>query len=187
MQGQESDFQRIARVLKSNGTDGEVLLGFRDLDPEDLSVTEPVFIEFDGQPVPFFIESLKPKGSGKAFARLTGLKNLKDAEEIVGKDISVKKGSINNQQEEDSLSIDNLEGWTILDPDGDIIGTVTGFEDIPGNPCLYVDTSNGQAGHGKTPVNTGNGQTMIPVHEDFILSIDEASRNLVMRLPEGLI
>ena len=47
------DLQKIAQVLKSNGTDGELVLGFRDIAPEDINVEEPVFIYFDGLPVPF--------------------------------------------------------------------------------------------------------------------------------------
>ena len=47
----------VAQVLKSNGTDGELLLGFNGFGPEDIDLMEPVFIEFDGLPVPFFIES----------------------------------------------------------------------------------------------------------------------------------
>lgn len=49
----KSDYLRIARVLKSNGTEGEILIGFREISPEDLNIKEPVFIAFDGLPVPF--------------------------------------------------------------------------------------------------------------------------------------
>ena len=49
---------QIAQVLKSNGTDGELVMSFREIAPEDINLKEPVFIVFDGLPVPFFIESL---------------------------------------------------------------------------------------------------------------------------------
>ena len=76
MSGASSDFLQIARVLKSNGTEGEVLVGFRDMDPEDLNLKEPVFIEFDGLPVPFFIESFNRRGTSRALIKLTGIKTL---------------------------------------------------------------------------------------------------------------
>jgi hypothetical protein len=50
------NLQQIAQVLKSNGTDGELVLGFREIAPEDINLNEPVFIVFDGLPVPFYIE-----------------------------------------------------------------------------------------------------------------------------------
>ncbi len=64
---------QIAQVLKSNGTEGEIILGFRDFGPEDIDLLEPVFIYFDGLPVPFFIESFSKKGNSKAVVRLTGV------------------------------------------------------------------------------------------------------------------
>ena len=53
---------QIAKVLKSHGTDGGILLGFRDIMPEDIDRQEPVFIAFDGLPVPFFFDSFERKG-----------------------------------------------------------------------------------------------------------------------------
>ena len=38
---------QIAKVLKSNGTEGGLLLGFRDISPEDIDIEEPVYIYFD--------------------------------------------------------------------------------------------------------------------------------------------
>ena len=55
--------QRIAQVLKSNGTDGELLISFFDIGPEDIDLQEPVFIYFDGLPVPFFIRSFRQRGN----------------------------------------------------------------------------------------------------------------------------
>ena len=75
---------QIAQVLKSNGTDGEVLMGFRNIDPDDINLQEPVFIYFDGLPVPFFIEKLTPRGVSKALCRLTGIRSLADADRAFG-------------------------------------------------------------------------------------------------------
>lgn len=174
MSGAPSDLLRIARVLKSYGTEGEILVGFREIGPEDLNLKEPVFIMFDGLPVPFFIESLKEKGSSKALLRLTGIEDLEDAEEVAGKDILAKRTAINGEEmDDDEISIENLIGWTILDKQGEKIGEITDFEPIPGNPCLYV--------------NTGEETVMIPLHDDFIVDIDEEGGSITLDLPEGLV
>ena len=170
----KSEFLRIARVLKSNGTEGEILVGFRETNPEDLNLKEPVFISFDGLPVPFFIDSFSTKGTNRALVRLTGVKNLKDAEEIVGKDIYAKaEAIIHEEDDEDGLTVDDLIGWTLLDSDNDVVGEITDYEDIPGNTCLYVETK--------------SGQVMIPLHEDLILSVDEESKAIAVDVPDGLI
>ena len=97
-----------------------------------------------------------------------------DAEEVAGKDILAKRSAINgDEMDDDEISIENLIGWAILGKRGEKIGEITDFEPIPGNPCLYV--------------NTGEETVMIPLHDDFIVDIDEEGGNITLDLPEGLI
>jgi len=174
MSGANTELLKVARILKSNGIEGEILMGFREIDPEDLNLKEPVFINFDGLPVPFFIESFSRKGTSRALVHLTGLKCLADAEEIVGKDVFAKEDAIEGyEDDEEGLTIEDLPGWDLLDADGNKVGTISDYEDIPGNPCIYLETE--------------DGQVMVPLHEDLILSVDEDSRSITMDLPEGLV
>lgn len=159
---------RIAQVLKSNGTDGELVMGFRDISPEDIDLKEPVYVHFDGLPVPFFIDSFVRKGSSKALVRLTDINCLKDAEEMAGRAVYIKENAI--LSEEDDIS---LIGWTLYDSFNNEVGVISDFFDIPGNPCIEVGTISGTA--------------MIPLHEDLVISADEESRTLVMTIPDGLI
>ena len=151
---------QIAKILKSNGTDGGLLIGMRDIDTEDINLKEPVFIEFDGLPVPFFIQDITPRGASKAIIHLNDICSLQDAEEIVGRAVYVDS-DIEEEEEEDFL------GWTVFDRDVKV-GIVDGFEDIPGNPCLAI------------------GDILIPLHEDFVISIDDKERILTLDLPSGL-
>lgn len=170
----KTELLRVARVLKSNGTDGEILIGFREISPEDLNQKEPVFITFDGLPVPFFFESFSKKGVSRALVHITGVRNLRDAEEIVGKDIFAKPDALlEYESDDDGLSVDDLIGWTLLDANNEKVGEITDYEDIPGNTCIYVETKDGQA--------------MIPLHEDLILSVDEDSKSISVSVPDGLL
>lgn len=170
----KTEFLRVARVLKSNGTDGEILIGFREISPEDLNQKEPVFITFDGLPVPFFFESFSKKGVNRALVHITGVRNLRDAEEIVGKDIFAKPDALlEYESDDDGLSVDDLIGWTLLDANNEKVGEITDYEDIPGNTCIYVETKDGQA--------------MIPLHEDLILSVNEDSKSISVSVPDGLL
>ena len=163
---------QIAKVLKSNGTEGGLLLGFRDISPEDIDLKEPVFIYFDGLPVPFFIESFQRKGNDKAIVHLTDIRSLDEAEEVVGSAVYAEEDTIKGYEDDGEMSLEDFIGWIIFNRDVRV-GEVVDYEDIPGNPCLYVDTENGQA--------------MIPLHEDFILSVDPESGEMSMDLPDGLV
>ena len=152
---------QIAKILKSNGTDGGLLIGVRDIEVGQIELQEPVFIEFDGLPVPFFIQDIQQRGTTKAVIHLNDIVNLEDAEEVVGRPIFIE-GEWEEEEEMD------FTGWTLLNR-GQRVGTVTGMEPIPGNLCLYV------------------GETLVPLHPDLILSADPATRILDLDLPEGLL
>jgi ribosomal 30S subunit maturation factor RimM len=92
--------------------------------------------------------------------------SLEDAEEIVGRTIYA------DVELEEDEEID-FTGWGIVDR-GRRIGTCTGLEDIPGNPCLEVC------------LEPDGSSVLIPLHEDFIVKIDEDSRTLSLILPDGL-
>ena len=157
---------RVAQVLKSNGTDGELLVSFFDVAPEDMDLQEPVFIEFDGLPVPFYFESFTPRGNNRALVRLTGVRSLKDADELAGQ--SVYADYFEEEEEED------LVGWMVCNAEGQTVGTVVDYEDIPGNLCLWVERPDGE-------------QVLLPFHEDLILSMEESSQTLTLSIPEGIL
>ena len=176
------DLHQVAQVLKSNGTDGELVLGFRDIAPDDINLNEPVFIVFDGLPVPFFIESFARRGNTKALVHLTDICSMEDVEEIAGKAVYILEDSLpETSLEEDGYAA--LIGWMLLTPaDSDEatdemelyeVGEITDFIDIPNNPCIEVETE--------------NGAVMIPLHEDLILSVDPEYQEIIMQIPEGLL
>ena len=152
---------QISKFVKSNGTYGGILMSVRDIAVEDINLKEPVFIYFDELPVPFFIQSLQKRGTSKAIVHLNDVFTLEDAEEIVGRDVFIE-GEWEDDDEED------FTGWMLLNR-GEPVGEIEGIEPIPGNLCIYV------------------GDTLIPLHEDFIISADPERRELNLDLPEGLI
>ena len=158
--------QRIGQVLKSNGRDGELLVSFSGIAPEDIDLEEPVFIEFDGLPVPFYFESFTQRGNTRALVRLTGVHNLTDADELAGA-VLYAEDDLYEDEEED------LTGWTVLDADGTKVGTVSAHEDIPGNPCIWVET--------------GHGESLLPLREELVLDVDETEKTLRMEIPKGLL
>ena len=182
--------QQIAQVLKSNGTDGELVMSFRDIAPEDINLKEPVFIYFDGLPVPFFFESFQKRGNSKALVHLTDIRNQEDVEELVGKAVYIEGGEdAELTLEEDGWAA--LVGWMVLTPghlisedmsdqveideESEIyeVGKIIDFIDIPNNPCIEVETD--------------CGAVMLPIHEDLILGIDQENMEIMIEIPEGLL
>ena len=162
---------QIAKILKSHGTDGGLLIGVRDIEVGQIDLQEPVFIEFDGLPVPFFIQDLQPRGTSKAVIHLNDIVSLEDAEEVVGRSVYIE----GEWEEEDET---DFTGWTLLCR-GERVGTVSGMEPIPGNLCLYVRPSQ--------PLGDTPDEVLIPLHPDLVISVDEEQQLLDLDLPAGLL
>ena len=159
--------QRIAQVLKSNGKDGGLVVSFTAVDPEEIDLREPVYIEDDGIPVPYFFESFERRGNTKALVRLTGVRSLEDADALAGKPVYA-------DYFEDEEGPEAFDGWDLVDQNGVTVGSISGYEDIPGNLCLEVTTPDGRV-------------ALVPFHEDLLLEADPASRTLRLTIPEGLL
>ncbi|MBQ7268268.1 MAG: hypothetical protein IJS62_00225 [Bacteroidales bacterium] len=152
---------QIAKILKAYGKEGDVLAGSTTFNLQEMSTTEPVFIEFDGLPVPFFIERSTPKGSGRAVWHLTGCYNLEDAGELVGRAVFAADAGTEAQEED-------FTGWTLFDH-GRRVGIIDAMEWIPGNPCIRI------------------GEVLIPLHEDLVLALDAEAETLDLAIPRGLL
>ena len=151
------------KVLKSWGAEGQVVLSLDADDPRDLESEEPVFIEFDGLPVPFFIETVEPKG-GRYIVKFEDVDTLAEAEELVGRSASLDEGE---EEEEDSLI-----GLQVKDSrTRKLIGPIVAVDDFGGNVIITVD-ANGQ-------------EVLLPLHEDLIVSIHDDV--LTLDIPNGLL
>ena len=152
------------KVLKSWGTDGRVVMSLSGVDPEGFDLDEPVFITFDGLPVPFFIESIEPKGN-RLIAKLEDIDTLEAAEEIVGREVRLG-------EDEDGEDDDSIVGMIVRNAaDGRLVGPVTGVDDFAGNTCLAVDYN------GK--------EVILPFHEDLVVECDDST--LTLTIPDGLL
>jgi 16S rRNA processing protein RimM len=149
------------RILKSYGTNGGVIISAPGVDIEERK-SEPAFIEFDGLPVPFFIEEITPRGGAKYFVKLEDIDTLDQAEELVGREMTFDEDG-----EEEG---EDIVGYTLFDQNGRKIGEITAFEDIPGNPCVEIV-----------------GGALIPCPDECILDVDPRKRTIKLQIAEGLI
>lgn len=155
----------VAKILKSNGTDGGLLVSSPEYGLD--GIEGPVFVYFDGLPVPFFIDDCTPRGTGRYIVHLTDIRTLKDAEEVVGRELFA---DVEDDAEGDDA---DLVGWKVYDRDV-LLGVICEVAPIPGNLCVSIERAD------------GGESLMIPLHEDFIVSVDNEAGIMRLELPEGL-
>ena len=67
----------------------------------------------------------------------------------------------------------DLLGFALKDIDGTLIGTVVSLEENPAHPLLVV--------------NHEDREVRVPLVDDFLVSLNEEERVIVMNLPSGLL
>lgn len=175
----------VAQIAKTYNSTGEVLMRISSPDFEErFPVKEPVFIYFEGLPVPFFIDAANQRAGNAWIVKFATVRDGAHAQELVGLTVYTESASEEGAKSDSShLPLGAyLNGWTILDESGNIRGTVCGFYDIPGNPCLEVAPAV-QAEASSKPADT----QLIPIHQDLIVKVEAAKKTITLKIPDGLL
>ena len=170
----------VAKVLKSFGTKGEFIIRYSPEMQENIDTKKPVFIYYDGLPVPFFVESIQNRGTDQALVKLEGIYTESLANEIVGELMCIEKRSKRGKSK--IVGPADLIGYTIVDVDGSPLGKISKFYDYPNNPCFGVVKENKDNRESKEAP-----EQLLPFHEEFIVDFDPKRLTLVVRLPKGLL
>ena len=161
----------FANVHKTFGANGELIIKLFPEAPEEINLSEPVFITIDGCPVPFFFKHFEARGNNRAVVVFDDVESMALAEELVGKMICGKRKAESGKQS--AVGGWQLVGYMVKDEEAGDIGVVEEFMDIPKNPCLSI--------------NNGNNKIIIPCQEEFIVKINHQKKIITTQLPEGLI
>ena len=154
----EDTLIQAARIVKSYGTDGDVLISFPEEMLEILQKDEPVWLFYDNLPVPFFIHDIRPKGRRKAVVHIEDMSLLHEGHLLPG-------------ESDGGLTTGDLAGFTLLTHDGHKAGIISDVFDFSGNICLELSETN----------------TLVPFHDDLVVEIDPAGHTITLRVDNGLL
>lgn len=173
----EDTLHQIGRIVKSYGTEGDVMIAFPEEMYGILKKDGPVFLFYDSLPVPFFIKSIQLKGPRKAIVHFEDIDTPEEAEEASGKEIFADpsahpelSGAEEHFLPEDGLTLEDLTGFTLIDQKGRSAGIISGIQDFSGNICIEI---------------SGSG-ILVPFHDDLLIGIDLEERTVTLRIEEGL-
>ena len=162
---------RIGRIGKPWGHQGELIVHLDDIDPEDLVHAGSLFVDIEGQKVPFAFSKLHDKGSD-VLVKFDDFNDPQSAQIIVGRDLYVPPGLLADGSDE-SWDPEEVIDMLVRDEEHGELGIVTAIEGTEKNPVLVVL-------HGEEEV-------LIPVTDEMILGVDPEENVLLVRTPPGLI
>jgi len=156
------DFIAVGSVSRTHGTRGELRL---DLNSQT-DFNEWAFLEIQGKPVPFYIESVA--GTEDApIIKLEGIDSMDEAAKLAGLAYLIPG------KERKSKADASLIGYQLHDEEAGDLGLLEELVELPQQLFLKT-TFNGK-------------ELLIPAVEDFIIDINKRKKIISLQLPEGLL
>lgn len=163
--------EKVGRVAKPFGREGELILNLFDTFPEDFDMEEPLFAKIDSLAVPLFFDSFEPRGRSGALVRFADFDTDARAAELVGCDLYVRTGA--EEETDDAVYMEDLVGFSVTFEGNDLSGTITDYVDSELNPLFEVTVAEKQA--------------YVPAVEELIAALDIERREVEFALPDGLL
>lgn len=162
----------VARVAKSYHTDGEVVIKITSPFFDAVKRKDPLFIFFNGLPVPFFIVGFVRRGNSGAIVKFSTVRDFAHSEELVGKDLYADSLRLPKGVQKE-LAAESFQkavvGYRLFDENNRYIGDITDYIEYPNNSCIEVRN------------------TLLPFNEELIIDVDIEGRTITMQIPAGLL
>lgn len=162
----------LGRITKVSGYEGAVTVKLEKFFAENIPQMESVFLEIEGRPVPFFISDLEYSGADILKLWFEGYHSSAQVSEFTGCRIFLT----NEEILESSKKTDNniMIGYEVHTKEHYLVGTISEIMSNNGQWLLNV-------------LSPQKKVTLIPFHEDLIISIDRKKKIVIMEIPEGLL
>lgn len=162
----------LGKIAKKFSFKGEVL-AFLDTDePELYENMESVFVEFDGQLVPFFIEEATLHKNKFLRIRFEDVNNEEEADRLIGCELHLPLQLL-PELEGNKFYYHEVLGFEVLNSQNEYIGILESINDSGAQPLFVIDR------HGT--------EILVPLIDQFIIQVDRAHKKLILNIPEGLI
>ncbi|MEZ5072737.1 MAG: hypothetical protein R2751_17690 [Bacteroidales bacterium] len=162
---------RAGQVSKPYGVQGQVVLILEPAAARHIQNHDPLFVELDGQRVPFFLEEFERLSDTQALAAFEFIHSVEEARTLCGHSIYLDPARAKVVAEgPDDLS--RYVGYEAEEKDGGPLGPVTGYLADSLNPMWLID-------------HRGR-ELLVPAVQAFVHSVDPKRKKLVLTLPDGL-
>jgi 16S rRNA processing protein RimM len=159
---------------KVHGVKGELFVSFEPRFKKQILKSGVVFIRIEGNNVPFFIESVR--GDEELIIKFKEVDNPETARELSNKPIYIDDHGMQvSNKSPDTVEEDEstLLHFQIEDIASGFTGRIKSIEEFPGQLMALIEND--------------TKEFMMPIHEDWIVEIDQVNKRMRVNLPEGLL
>lgn len=154
----------IGKITRTHGKRGEVqcLMENEYWDNADATF---LILSIDNILVPFRVLDWRGKGSDSLIFQLDRITDEQQAQQLIGHQAYMLKSDI-SEENEILPTWQSLKGYRVLDTDQGELGTITDVDESTINTLITL-----------------NNTQLIPLHEDFIIDIQQEKKQITICLP----
>ena len=162
---------KAGKISKPYGLQGDVHIILIPAVAQELKSGNPLFIDLDGQRVPFFMETVDLVSDDQAIVKVEFVNSIEEARKVAGHEVylDIQDASRTVEQTKDPLE---MIGYRVFELRLGEVGKLTELIPSEMNPLWVIE-------------NAGR-DIMIPATTDFIQKIDHKKKVFYLDLPEGI-
>ena len=168
----KEDYFYLGKIAKKFSFKGEVLLYLDTDEPELYENMESVFVEFNKNLVPFFIENSSLHKNDFLRVQFEDVDSEEEADSILNCDVYLPLSML-PKLSGNKFYFHEVIGFEIEDKRLGVFGKIVSINDTTAQPLFEV--LNGEV------------EMLIPMIDHFLVEIDRKNKKVVMDLPEGLV
>jgi 16S rRNA processing protein RimM len=162
----------LGKIAKKFSFKGEVLVYLDTDEPELYENMESVFVEFNKNLVPYFIESSSLHKNDFLRVQFEDVDSEEEADQLLGCAVYLPLSML-PKLEGNQFYFHEVIGFEIEDKRLGIFGIIQSINDTTAQPLFEV--LNGEV------------EILVPMIDQFLVEIDRKNKKVVMDLPEGLV
>ena len=162
----------LGKIAKKFSFKGEVLIYLDTDEPEMYEDLESVFVEFNKNLVPFFIENSQLHKNDFLKVRFEDVNNEEKADELIGREVYLPLSML-PKLEGNKFYYHEVIGFDVIDKRLGNIGKIVSINDSAAQPLFEID---------KDGI-----EILIPMIDDFIIEVNRNNKSITLNTPEGLV
>ena len=165
------DYFYLGKITKKFGIKGELAVYLDTDEPEKYHKLESVFLDMDGEPVPFFIHEIKVKNRNHLIVSFQGIDDS-NSSQYIDVDLYLPLAML-PKLTGNKFYYHEIKGFTIIDKEKGMIGICEDVLDYSRQAVMQIQ-------HPK-------GEILIPIVDDFIKRVDRETKSIEIETPSNLI
>jgi 16S rRNA processing protein RimM len=168
----KKDFYFLGKITKTSGYQGSLVFFFDVDDINYYAGLEAVFVDINGELIPYAVKELRIKGNNSAFVSLEDVTDKEQAKALTGFEVYLPISYLPPLTGK-KFYYHEVAGFSVKDEKHGFIGTIERIFD--------------QAGHAIFVIYFNGKEILVPVSDEIIRKIDRKNKTIEVNTPDGLL